>query len=96
MNSTTTPPAALDLLTPREVAAVLRLSESVVYRMLSAGTLPGIRIARRWRVRRLDLVAMFEGAAPPPAAPPVLLARAAPPTGRPGRPRKMRRRAPAP
>ena len=43
------------LLTPTEVAEYLRISESTVYRLLTAGAIPGVKVGRSWRVRKEDL-----------------------------------------
>ncbi|MHB8732040.1 MAG: helix-turn-helix domain-containing protein [bacterium] len=42
-------------LTPEEVAAALRVSPSVVRRLLRRGDLPSVRVGRAWRVDEEDL-----------------------------------------
>ncbi len=42
-------------LTPEEVAAELRVSPSVVLRLLRRGDLPSVRVGRAWRVEEEDL-----------------------------------------
>ena len=44
-----------DVLTVKEVAAVLRVHPSSVYRMLKAGLLPAFRVGSDWRCRAVDL-----------------------------------------
>lgn len=43
------------LLTPSEAAEFLRVSESTVYRLLTKGVLPGVKVGRSWRLNRKDL-----------------------------------------
>ena len=40
------------IMTVREVAKYLRLSEAKVYRLVNAGLLPGMRIGKTWRFRK--------------------------------------------
>ncbi len=42
-------------LTPEDVAGELRVNKVTVYRMLEAGTIPGYRFGRLYRVRPEDL-----------------------------------------
>jgi excisionase family DNA binding protein len=42
-------------LTVGEVAAVLRVSNMTVYRLINAGGLPAVRIGRSFRIHREDL-----------------------------------------
>ena len=42
-------------MTVSEVAAVLRVSNMTVYRLINAGQLPAVRIGRSFRVREEDL-----------------------------------------
>ena len=45
-----------DILTVREAADYLRISEDTVRRLLRAGRLPGRKVGlRQWRIRRVDL-----------------------------------------
>ena len=51
----------MELMTPEEVAAVLRLSPYTVRKMLRNGELMGLRVGRwQWRVKREDLDAYIE------------------------------------
>ena len=43
---------AFTILTVREVAEYLRLSEAKVYRLVNAGRLPVVRIGKTWRFRK--------------------------------------------
>lgn len=45
----------IELMTPREVAEVMRVSTMTVYRLVKAGTLPAIRVGKHLRIRRNDL-----------------------------------------
>jgi excisionase family DNA binding protein len=46
----------LEVLTPKEAAALLRLNLDTVRRLLREGQLPGCKVgARQWRIRRTDL-----------------------------------------
>lgn len=47
-----------DLLTPREVAEVMRVSTMTVYRLIKSGELPAIRVGKHLRIRGHD-VAQF-------------------------------------
>lgn len=42
-------------LTVGEVAAVLRVSNMTVYRLINAGDLPAVRVGRSFRLRDVDL-----------------------------------------
>ena len=55
---TTPPDESPEFLTVEEAAALLRMSERTVSRMLKAGKLPGIFGGTRegWRIRRADLL----------------------------------------
>lgn len=44
-----------DLLTVKEVAEILRVSQPTVLRMIDDGELPAIRVRTQWRIRRVDL-----------------------------------------
>jgi excisionase family DNA binding protein len=50
-----------DYLTPEQVAQKLQMNARVVRRMLAAGTLPGKRVGRIWRVSAATLKAYIEG-----------------------------------
>jgi excisionase family DNA binding protein len=43
------------LLTVGEVAAVLRVSNMTVYRLIKGGDLPALRIGKNYRIRQHDL-----------------------------------------
>jgi excisionase family DNA binding protein len=45
-----------DLLTPKQAAALLGISERRVYRGLAGGALPGVRVGGRWTLRRGELL----------------------------------------
>ena len=42
------------LLTPAEVGAIMGIHQKTVERLCRSGELPGFRIGRYWRFRRLD------------------------------------------
>jgi excisionase family DNA binding protein len=44
-----------DLLTVKEVAEILRVSQPTVLRMIGDGELPAIRVRSQWRIRHSDL-----------------------------------------
>lgn len=46
---------AIDVLTVREVAEYLRLSESTVYRLVQDGEIPGRKIGGTWRFSKQSL-----------------------------------------
>jgi excisionase family DNA binding protein len=50
----------IELMTPREVAEVMRVSTMTVYRLVKAGTLPAIRVGKHLRIRRADLRAYLD------------------------------------
>jgi excisionase family DNA binding protein len=59
------------LLTTEEVIEYLQLNLKTVYRLVSAGKLPAVRVGRQWRFRKSDLDATLAAAgksAPPPAS----------------------------
>jgi excisionase family DNA binding protein len=49
-----------DLLTPREVAEVMRVSTMTVYRLIKSGELPAIRVGKHLRIRGNDVVAFLD------------------------------------
>ncbi len=55
-------PAGENLLTLKEAAEVLRLSTRTVREYVKRGEIRGKIIGKRWRFRRADLDAFFEGA----------------------------------
>ena len=48
-------PIAGPLLTVAEIAAVLRVSNMTVYRLIKAGDLPALRVGKNYRIREADL-----------------------------------------
>ncbi len=44
-----------DVLTIREVAALLKIGEKTAYTMVQAGDLPGFKVRGQWRFRRVDV-----------------------------------------
>jgi excisionase family DNA binding protein len=48
-----------DVLTADEAARYLRVSRKTLYRLVSAGQIPGQKVGRSWRFRRADLVAFL-------------------------------------
>ncbi len=49
-----------ELLTVKETAAFLKVSEICVQRWLKAGTIPGKKFGNVWRVRMSDLMKTYE------------------------------------
>src|SRR5436853_5302247 len=47
--------SAGDILTIRQLAEYLMVSEKTVYRMLDRNELPGVRVGAQWRFRRQDI-----------------------------------------
>ena len=50
------------LLTPKQVAERLQVTERTVYGWLRRGTLPALKLGRLWRIRSEDLEAFLESA----------------------------------
>jgi excisionase family DNA binding protein len=48
------------LLTVREVAETMRVSNMTVYRLIRAGELPAIRVGKHFRIREQELNAYLE------------------------------------
>lgn len=46
-----------DLMTVREVAEMMRVSNMTVYRLIKAGDLGAVRIGKNYRIRRNDVLA---------------------------------------
>jgi excisionase family DNA binding protein len=44
----------VEVLTIKDVAAILKMAEKTVYSMAQAGELPAFKIRGQWRVRRKD------------------------------------------
>ena len=55
MKTRTTQKKETQIMTVREVAEYLRLSQAKVYRLAKAGSLPAMQIGTSWRFRR-DLI----------------------------------------
>lgn len=53
-----------EVLSLRDVARYLQVTEKTVYRMVRAGRLPGRRVGGLWRFRRADLDSWFEAEMP--------------------------------
>lgn len=51
----------LDIMTAKEVAALLRMSERFVQLAATRGDMPGVRIGRSWRFNRADILAWLKG-----------------------------------
>ena len=47
------------LLTVAEVAAVLRVSNMTIYRLIKAGDVPALRVGKNYRIRSTDLDAFL-------------------------------------
>jgi excisionase family DNA binding protein len=48
-------PLADEVLTIKEVAALLKLAEKTVYAMAQAGEIPAFKIRGQWRIKRTEL-----------------------------------------
>ncbi len=48
------------ILTLKEVAAYLKLTDKTAYRLASEGKLPGFKVGGSWRFKRADLEAWIE------------------------------------
>ena len=48
-------PDADQILTIREVAALLKIGEKTTYTMVQTGELPGFKVRGQWRFRKTDL-----------------------------------------
>ncbi len=58
--------AEKEILDADDVAQLLNVSIMVVYKMLREGDMPGRKIGREWRIRRVTLDAWLDGRAPAP------------------------------
>lgn len=58
-----------DVLTLREVAALLRVAEKTAYTLAQGGDLPGFKVGGQWRFRRSDIDAWIEAQTHRSAAP---------------------------
>ena len=52
-------PLAGPLMTVAEVAAVLRVSNMTIYRLIKAGDVPALRVGKNYRIRSADLDAFL-------------------------------------
>jgi excisionase family DNA binding protein len=59
----TTQAPDVTFLTPRDIQRELRIGERLTYRLLRAGSIPSIRVAGMYRVRRQDLDEALESGA---------------------------------
>jgi len=50
----------LEVLTIREVAALLRVGEKTAYTLAQSGEIPGFKVGGQWRFRRADIEAWIE------------------------------------
>lgn len=57
------------VMTPEEVADILRMDKKALYRWLSDGTLPGFKLVGQWRILRDDLAQWLKSGANTPPAP---------------------------
>ena len=53
-----------EILTPEEVATMLKVNTRTIYRWLTNGTLKGVKIAGSWRIKRSDFNTLFENTKP--------------------------------
>ncbi len=60
MPSLAAPASRPRLLTPNEVAELLRVSAMTVYRLIKAGDLPAARIGKSFRIREADVDAYLQ------------------------------------
>lgn len=51
---------AEQIMTVREVAEYLKLTEKTAYRLAAAGKLPGFKVGGSWRFRRSDVEVWIE------------------------------------
>ena len=59
-----------EVLTIKEVATYLRVSSVTVWRWCQKGVIPASRVGRNWRIRRDDVLQLFEEAEPAGPGPP--------------------------
>ncbi|NVB38589.1 helix-turn-helix domain-containing protein [Pseudenhygromyxa sp. WMMC2535] len=50
-----------EILTIRELAALLKIGEKTAYTMAQKGELPGFKVRDQWRFRRVDIDAWING-----------------------------------
>jgi excisionase family DNA binding protein len=58
----------LEIITPREVAALLKIHLKTVYKLAEAGHIPGSRIGRSWRFNRTEVLQAVSAKQPQTAA----------------------------
>jgi excisionase family DNA binding protein len=51
-----------EILTARDVAAILKLNKITVYKYANEGKIPGVRIGNRWRFDRAQIEELMSGA----------------------------------
>ena len=49
-----------EVLTIKEIAALLKIGEKTAYSMTQKGELPGFKVRGQWRFRRADILAWIE------------------------------------
>ena len=49
-----------EILTLKEVAALLKIAERTAYMMIQRGDLPGFKVGGQWRFKRKDIDAWME------------------------------------
>jgi excisionase family DNA binding protein len=59
-----------DLLTAREVQALLKIDRTTIYRMLQDARLSGVKVGQQWRFSRREVDALLAGGRVPPRAGP--------------------------
>ncbi len=62
----------MELLTPVQVAALLRISRRSVLRLVEAGALPALRLGRHVRIRAADVATLVATGKPPAPQPPLV------------------------
>ncbi len=50
-----------DILTVREVAAYLKITEKTAYRLASEGKIPGFKVGGAWRFKAQEIAAWIDG-----------------------------------
>jgi len=60
-NQSGTPQDLDDVLTPKDVATMLRIHLKTVYKLVEAGKLPGKRLGHGWRFSRKQLIEVVKG-----------------------------------
>ena len=52
-----------EVITPSQVAALLKIHVKTVYRLAEAGVIPGNKIGRNWRFSKKSILRLVSGAA---------------------------------